>query len=178
MPENHIVYLIGFMGSGKSTAGKKLASSLGWTFVDLDKAIEEVEGSTIPEIFAEKGEDHFRQLESEMLRKLQLKQNTVISAGGGTPCFGDNIDFMLETGVTIYLKLTPGQLRSRLAGAQQERPLLKGLDSEGMLEFIREKLGSREKWYTRAEFIVDGFDPDIKYLQKIILGRLGGLKPG
>lgn len=177
MPENHIVYLIGFMGSGKSTAGKKLASSLGWAFVDLDKEIEEAAGSSIPEIFAEKGEDYFRNLESEMLRKLQSIGDTVISSGGGTPCFGTNMDFMLETGVTIYLKLTPGQLRSRLAGSQQERPLLKGLDNEGLLEFIKEKLAYREKWYSRAEFIVDGFDPDIKYLQMIIKGRLGGLKP-
>jgi len=173
MSPKKIVYLIGFMGSGKSTAGKKLASSLGWEFVDLDKKIEEITQLTIQEIFAEKGEDYFRNLESEMLQSLNSQSDTVVSAGGGTPCFGDNMDFMLDTGVTIYLKLTPGQLRSRLAGSKQERPLLKGLDDEAILEFIKERLSLREKWYSRAEFIVDGFDPDIKYLQNLIKARFG-----
>jgi shikimate kinase len=173
MSPKKIVYLIGFMGSGKSTAGKKLASSLGWEFVDLDKKIEEITQLTIQEIFAEKGEDYFRNLESEMLQSLHSQSDMVVSAGGGTPCFGDNMDFMLDTGVTIYLKLTPGQLRSRLAGSKQERPLLKGLDDEAILEFIKERLSLREKWYSRAEFIVDGFDPDIKYLQNLIKARFG-----
>jgi shikimate kinase len=175
MSANHIVYLIGFMGSGKSTAGKKLASSLGWSFVDLDKKIEETTGKTIAEIFSERGEEYFRKVESEMLKTLVSGDNTVISAGGGTPCHGNNMEFMSETGVTIYLKLTPGQLKSRLAGSHQERPLLKGLNEEEMLEFIKEKLAFREKWYSRAEIIADGFDPDIKYLQKIIKERLGSL---
>ena len=170
-PSNHIVYLIGFMGSGKSTAGKKLASSLGWAFVDLDKKIEETTGKKISEIFAEKGEAWFREFETEMLNTLQSFNNTVISAGGGTPCHGANMDYMLETGVTVYLKLTPGQLKSRLTGSQQERPLLKGLYDAELLEFIREKLSLREKWYSRAEYIVDGFDPDIKWLQNLILDR-------
>ena len=112
------------MGSGKSTAGKKLAASLGWAFVDLDKKIEQSTGKTIKEIFAESGEAHFRELEAEMLKTMQTYNNTVISAGGGTPCHGNNMDFMLESGVTVYLKLTPGQLKSRLAGSLQERPLL------------------------------------------------------
>ena len=159
------------MGSGKSTAGKKLASSLGWAFVDLDKKIEETTGKKISEIFAEKGEAWFREFETEMLNTLQSFNNTVISAGGGTPCHGANMDYMLETGVTVYLKLTPGQLKSRLTGSQQERPLLKGLNDAELLEFIREKLSLREKWYSRAEYIVDGFDPDIKWLQNLILDR-------
>lgn len=173
MTPGHIVYLIGFMGSGKSTAGRKLASALGWSFIDLDKKIEEITGKTIPEIFAERGEDHFRKVESEMLRNLQSCGNTVISAGGGTACYCDNMDHMLATGVTVYLKLTPGQLKSRLSGSQENRPLLRGLNDEAMLEFIREKLASREEWYNRAEIIIDGFDPDIKYLQKLIKDKLG-----
>jgi shikimate kinase len=172
-PSNNIVYLTGFMGSGKSTAGKKLAASLGWAFVDLDKKIEQSTGKTIKEIFAESGEAHFRELEAEMLKTMQTYNNTVISAGGGTPCHGNNMDFMLESGVTVYLKLTPGQLKSRLAGSLQERPLLKGLNDAELLEFIREKLSLREKWYSRAEIIVDGFDPDIKYLQSLIKERFG-----
>ena len=166
-----IVYLIGFMGSGKSTAGKKLASSLGWDFIDLDKKIEEAAGQRISMIFSEKGEDFFRMMESDVLKSLHSCNDTVVSAGGGTPCYGDNMDHMSETGVTVYLKMTPVQLRSRLAGSQQERPLIKGLDYEALLEFIKMRLSSREEWYSRAEFIIDGFDPDIKTLRKLILDR-------
>ena len=88
--------------------------------------------------------------------------NTVISTGGGTPCYGDNMDFMLETGLTLYLKLTPGQLKSRLSGTNGERPLIKDLGDEGLLSFIEEKLAVREKWYNRAELTFNGFDTDIR----------------
>ena len=172
MPLSHIVYMIGFMGSGKSTAGKKLASGLGWSFIDLDKKIEETTGEAIPEIFANHGESYFRNVESELLKNLTSHGDTVISAGGGTPCHGDNMDYMLSTGITIYLKLTPGQLKSRLSGSKDERPLLSGLTEETMLGFIKEKLAIREEWYNRAEIIIDGFDPDIKYLQNLVKERL------
>ena len=127
MPDNQIVYIIGFMGSGKSTAGKKLASLLGWSFIDLDKKIEEHTGKTIPEIFSQHGENYFRNVEAEVLRSLESQTKTVISTGGGTPCHGDNMDFMLETGLTLYLKLTSDQLKSRLSESKGERPLLKKL---------------------------------------------------
>jgi shikimate kinase len=172
MPLSHIVYMIGFMGSGKSTAGKKLASGLGWSFIDLDKKIEETTGKSIPVIFAENGEAYFRNAESELLKSLQSHGDTVISSGGGTPCHSNNMDFMLASGVTVYLKLNPAQLKSRLAGSQDSRPLLRGLNDEAMLEFIKEKLAIREEWYNRAEIIIDGFDPDIKYLQNLIKKRL------
>ena len=89
----------------RSTAGKKLASLLGWSFIDLDNKIEEHTGKTIPELFSKYGEDYFRNIESEVLRNLKSQTNTVISTGGGTPCYENNMDFMLETGLTIYLKL-------------------------------------------------------------------------
>src|SRR5664279_2631025 len=97
---NHIVYIIGFMGSGKSTAGKKLASLLGWSFIDFDKRIEEHTGKPISEIFSQHGENYFRNLETEILKNLKAETDTVISTGGGTPCYGDNMDYMLETGLT------------------------------------------------------------------------------
>jgi len=172
MPANQIVYIIGFMGSGKSTAGKKLASVLGWSFIDLDKRIEEVTGKTIPEIFSQHGEIYFRNVEAEVLRSLESQTKTVISTGGGTPCHGDNMDFMVKTGLTLYLKLTPGQLKSRLTESTHERPLIKGLTNDGLLAFIEEKLVSREKFYNRAEICVEGIDLDISALHYIVKSRL------
>jgi shikimate kinase len=164
MSSNQILYIIGFMGSGKTTAGKRLASLLNWSFVDLDKKIEEQTGLTIPEIFSLHGEDHFRKVEAEILKSLVTDSNTVISTGGGTPCYADNMKFMLETGFTIYLKLTPGQLVSRLNNSSDERPLIKNLTGESLLNFIEEKLAFREKWYEKSALIIDGFDLDIPNL--------------
>jgi shikimate kinase len=169
---SHRVYIIGFMGSGKSTAGKKLALLLGWSFIDLDKKIEEHAGRTISEIFSQHGENFFRNLETEVLKSLKSQTNTVISTGGGTPCHGGNMDYMLETGLTLYLKLTPGQLKSRLSGSKNERPLIKDLDKDTLQSFIEEKLACREKWYKRAEIILEGIDLDINLLLTLIKSRL------
>jgi shikimate kinase len=172
MAVNHIVYIIGFMGSGKSTAGKKLASLLGWSFIDLDKKIEESAGMTISEIFAQHGETYFRNIESELLKSLKSESDTVISTGGGTPCHADNMDFMLESGMTLYLKLTPGQLKNRLSESTAERPLIKGMDKDELLEFIKEKLVFRENWYNRAGIIVEGINLDIGLLESLVKSRL------
>ena len=166
------IYIIGFMGSGKTTAGKKLASLLGWSFVDLDKEIEEYSGKTIPEIFSQNGEDHFRKVESSVLKNFKNETNIVVSTGGGTPCNGDNMNYMLKTGLTIYLKLTPGQLKSRLVEAKAERPLIKDLNNNELLRFIEDKLSIREKWYNLAEITFNGIDLDINSKKSIILGYL------
>ena len=160
------------MGSGKSTAGKRLALQLGFPFIDLDKKIEEIYGMTIPEIFTLHGEDYFRKIESETLRNLLTSQGTVISAGGGTPCFDDNMEFMIRTGVTVYLRLTPGQLKSRIEGSTDQRPLIKDLKGDNLLKYIEEKLSFRESWYNRAEIITDGFNLDVNFLQNLIKSKL------
>lgn len=167
-----IVYIIGFMGSGKTTVGKKLASHLGWQFIDLDKKIEEHTGERIPEIFSKHGEAYFRVVESEMLRSLISEKQTVISTGGGTPCHDGNMDFMTGSGLTIYLRLTPGQLKSRLSEATEERPLIKNVGVENLLTFIEKKLGLREKWYNQAEITVDAFNLDIASLYSVVRYRL------
>ena len=159
------------MGSGKSTAGRKLAASMGWPFIDLDRKIEEVALKTIPRIFSEDGEEHFRKIESEVLRKLDNTKKTVVSTGGGTPCHGDNMDFMLKTGVTVYLKLAPVQLLNRLLASSGERPLIKNVPDDKLLGFIEEKLSHREQWYSKAELIVDGLNPDIEFLKSVINSR-------
>jgi shikimate kinase len=169
---NQIIYIVGFMGSGKTTAGKKLASLLGWSFVDLDKKIEEHEGKSIPEIFSQNGEDYFRKIESYLLRNLKTKSDTVISTGGGTPCYSDNMDFMLGNGLTLYLRLTPGELKSRLSESKGERPLIKDLDQKELLSFIEQRLSDREKWYERCDITIKGIDLDINLLCSIVKSRI------
>jgi shikimate kinase len=172
MLNSRIVYIIGFMGSGKTTAGKKLATMLGWSFIDLDKKIEEYTGKKIPELFLLNGEEYFRNIESELLRKLKSRKDVVISTGGGTPCHGENMDFMLETGLTVYLKLTPAQLKSRLSNSKGERPLIKDIANNELLDFIDNRLTLREKYYSRAEIQIDGFDMDYAFLHSVVKKNL------
>jgi shikimate kinase len=162
------IYLVGFMGSGKSTAGKNLAVLLNWEFIDLDEMVEKSAGATIPEIFQKEGEDYFRKMESEMLDRFKSSENVVISTGGGAPCYNDNMSFMLNTGLTIYLKMTPDQLFDRLAGATDLRPLVKNFDNDQLRGFIEEKLKMREEWYSMAEVTVDGMDLDANTLLSLI----------
>jgi shikimate kinase len=166
-----IVYLIGFMGSGKSTAGKKIASALDWKFIDLDKEIEHRTGKLIYNIFEEEGEEYFRKIESEILKDLSYYENAVISCGGGTPCFNSNMDFMLKNGLTVYLKMEAEQLKKRLANSHSIRPLIKNIDKDDLLTFISESLKDREKWYNLSETIINGQSIDIISLKEIILKK-------
>jgi shikimate kinase len=170
--KNRIIYIIGFMGSGKSTAGKKLASMLGWNFIDLDKCVEEYTGKSIPDIFAQNGEEYFRKTETKLLRNINTHTNSIISTGGGTPCYSDNMDFMLNSGLTLYLKLTPAQLKSRLTGSKTERPLIKNLNPQELQIFIEEKLAEREKWYDRSDITAVGPDLDINTLFTQVRSKL------
>ncbi len=164
------IFLIGFMGSGKSTLGRKLASHLGWKFIDLDEKIEGQTGMKIPEIFSSKGEFWFREKESELLHTLAGKTDIVVSTGGGAPCYADNIDFMNEEGLTVYLRLTPQQLEYRLKKSKTERPLIKNIEEKDLLNYIVEKLAEREKWYSQAAVIIDGIDNEDSYIISLING--------
>ena len=173
MSQYHILYIIGFMGSGKTTAGQKLASLLGWSFIDLDRKIEEHTGMKIPEIFSKSGEEHFRNIEAEILRSITTGSNTVVATGGGAPCYKDNMEFMLSTGLTLYLKMTSPQLASRLSASNDERPLIKNLEGRDLLDFIEMKLSEREEWYEKSHLITNGFDMDINDLHFLIKSNLG-----
>jgi shikimate kinase len=172
MFRSQIVYIIGFMGSGKSTAGKKLASLLGWSFIDLDKEIEEKAGMKIPKIFSVYGEEYFRSLETKVLRTLGSEKETLISTGGGTPCYDTNMDFMLDSGLTVYLKMTPEQLHSRLSESMGERPLIKDFTNERLFSYIKEKLAYREKWYNRSDITIEGLNIDICGLHSLVKANL------
>jgi len=166
------IYLIGFMGSGKSTVGKKLALSLKWSFIDLDEKIEAEAGMKIASIFSEKGELHFRHVESAVLKSLKNEENTIISTGGGTPCFNDNMDFMIGTGLTIYLKMAPAQLKVRLSRSSHERPLIKDIEKSELEGFIENKLTEREKWYSRSDVTFARFNGDFSDLYTLIKSKI------
>jgi shikimate kinase len=166
------IYLIGFMGSGKSTVGRKLAKNLGWSFIDLDRKIEEHTGKTISDIFTQNGENFFRKEEAEILKDIKSIEKAVIATGGGAPCFGNNMDQMLEAGLTIYLRMTPSQLQHRLSGISESRPLISKLNKDQLLDFIVDKLEIRETWYNRAELIIDAATLDLNSLSVLIRKNL------
>ena len=144
------VFLIGFMGSGKTTWGKKIANALQLPFVDLDHEIVENIGMSIPEYFKAHGEDNFRKLEQEYLQK-QSGRIAVISTGGGTPCFFDNMDWINKNGLSLYLYHTSKSLWWRLSQSDvNKRPVLKGLSGEELFDFIDSKLKEREPYYNQA----------------------------
>ncbi len=149
-----LVYLIGFMGSGKSTAGKKLANKLGFEFIDLDYLIEQDTGLSISEYFEKFGEEKFRELEGKMLHKTSLLDKAVISTGGGTPCFFDNMDTINKNGVSVYLKTDIPLIMSRLKGEKNQRPLIQNKTDEELRTYLSDLLAVREKYYEQAHIVV------------------------
>lgn len=149
------IILIGYMGAGKTTVGKALARELGLPFYDLDWYIEERFRRTIPQIFAEKGEEGFRRVEQHVLHEVAEFEDLIISSGGGTPCFFDNMEYMNRQAMTVYLKATPETLFQHLKMGKTERPLLKGKTDEELMDFIRSSLATREPFYSRARYTLD-----------------------
>jgi len=150
------IYLVGFMGSGKSTLGKRLARKLDYPFMDLDTEIEVAAGKSVAAIFDAHGEDWFREKERELLHRTVDLSRGVIATGGGTPYYFDNMDFMNAHGVTVYLKMSPLSLVHRLEYARKKRPLVSDLKGEELSRFVREKLESRAPFYNRAHCIIKG----------------------
>ena len=151
---NKAVFLIGFMGVGKTSLGKKLANKLKVPFLDTDDLLEEKVGMSIAEYFSNKGEEAFRKLEKELLTHYDFK-NAVVATGGGLPCFDDNIEVMNEIGTTVYLSRPAKELKQRLVNAKNQRPLIKELKDDELLEFIKSKLEERRPFYEKANFTLD-----------------------
>ena len=149
------IILIGYMGSGKTTVGKALSKETGMMFYDLDWYIESRMRKSVSQIFAEKGEDGFRKIEYNMLHEVAEFEDVIISCGGGTPCFFDNMDYLNQQGDVVYLKATPETLYKHLLMGKVERPLLKGKSSEELIAYITEHLKERAPFYEKARYTLD-----------------------
>ena len=149
------IILIGYMGAGKTTIGKTLAKQLGVPFYDLDWYIETRMRKKVKQIFDERGEEGFRIIEKNMLHEAAEFENVVLACGGGTPCFFDNMEYMVGQGDVVYLRGTPEVLFRHLKMGKGVRPLLLGKNDEELLEYIRENVKKREEFYTKANHIID-----------------------
>lgn len=149
------IILIGYMGAGKTTVGKELAKCLGVPFYDLDWYIETRMRKKVKEIFDERGEEGFRKIEHNMLHEVAEFEDVVISCGGGTPCFFDNMEYLNKQGDVVYLRGTPDVLFRHLKMGKGVRPLLLGKSDEELTAYIQEQLAIREKFYMQAKHIID-----------------------
>lgn len=162
------VFLIGFMGSGKSTIGIALAKRMGFDFLDLDKYIEKKEAKSIQQIFEKQGELVFRKKEKIALLEVCKKNNIVIATGGGTPCFFENMEIIKAKGKSIYLKIEEEELKERLVNQQTQRPLISNKSDEELQNFINSTLLEREDFYNQADFIINGKNTNTKAILKLL----------
>lgn len=159
MTDRSRIYLIGFMGSGKTTLGRMLARVLDYDFEDLDSMVTARAGKSIPEIFDEDGEESFRTLEREALRSTETFKNIIIATGGGTPCYFDNMQWMNTHGITLYLDFPKKVLLANLLPETSDRPLIAGKTPTELARYIDKKRAEREVFYLQARFRIE--DPEI-----------------
>lgn len=160
------VILVGFMGAGKTTLGKKIAKKMGLPFIDSDREIELRFQKSIGDIFTEHGESYFRSLESEYIESLNEQEEFVLSTGGGMPCFGRNMELLNELGTTFYLERSAKELAHRLYNAKKRRPLIEGLEEQELLAFIEERLSVREEYYRKSTVILLREEQTIEAIEK------------
>lgn len=154
------VFLIGYMGCGKTTLGEALARQMGLRFIDLDDYIEAQNSMSVAEIFDEKGEQRFREMETEALRDVAAMADVVISCGGGTPCYSNNMALMNEAGTTVWLTTSPERITSRLLLPEQKmkRPKIVHLPDEAVLPLVEKELLARASYYSKCQLQFDSTD--------------------
>lgn len=165
------IFLVGYMGCGKTHTGKRLSRKYNVDFIDLDAFIEQRFFKTISKIFEEKGEAEFRRIEKNMLEEVSQFENVIISTGGGTACFFDNMEKMNEMGETVYLQATPQELFDYLKNARQNRPLLRDKTDDELLQFIEDALKQREPFYLKAKHIVGAADESDVLFDQLLLDK-------
>ena len=156
------------MGVGKTTMGKRLAQRLNLKYGDLDEYIVKSENQSINEIFTQRGEPGFRELEREELIKI-TDSNILISTGGGTPCYFDNLDKMLKSGIVVWLTMEPKMLINRLVSGKANRPLLANLPEDEVLSFVENQLQEREAFYQKAHIHVDASNMNREKMDKLVI---------
>lgn len=154
------VFLVGFMGAGKSVIGRRLAKSLDLSFYDLDEEIESRYKMSVSSIFQKYDEACFRKLETSVLESFSDKDNFVLSCGGGTPCFGNNMELLNSLGTTIYIKLSAEELAGRIANSFHKRPLTEGKSETELAGYVEATLKSREPFYEKSKITIDGSNSD------------------
>lgn len=163
------IFLIGFMGSGKSFWGQQLAAAWQLPFFDLDALIEESEGMPVTQLFAEKGEEYFRYKEKELLSLVvHTHESFVLASGGGTPCFFNNIDFMREEGFVVWLQPELTVILERLLAEKSKRPLIRSIPDEELKSVIRKKMQDRKIYYEQAHLCISGSDWNLDHLMEQI----------
>lgn len=170
------IFLVGYMGCGKSSLGRKIAKAGGMQFVDMDSIIEEREGAAISDIFRYEGEEYFRKMERALIEELaQSEGDLVISTGGGAPAWQDNMQRMNQIGQSVYLRRTAQQIASRLSPhGRQKRPKLRGLNDEELVAFMTENMAQREPYYALATHSIDCASLSDEELVKKILTIVKG----
>ncbi len=163
------IFIIGFMTAGKSREGKRLAKLMKMKFIDLDRVIEANEKRTVSEIFTEKGEEYFRAKEGGALRAINTNENCIVSCGGGTPCFFDNMNWMLKQGIVVWLKISTEEILKRVGESKKKRPLLNNLNGVKLINFIQEKYNEREVFYSKAPIQINTENISIENLMQMIL---------
>lgn len=161
-------FIIGYKSSGKTTIGKKLAYRLNMEFIDLDKYIEDMTGSSVPEIYTSQGETEFRNIEWKALKQVVTKDNVIVSTGGGVPCHCDNMNLMEQYGEVIYLKMDNETLVSRLEKATSDRPIVKNKSREELQIYVKDLRNRCEHHYLRAKFIVDAKNLKLEELVSLL----------
>lgn len=155
MESKNLLFICGFMACGKTTHGKQLAKNIGYHFIDLDDYTETKFDQGITDLFKEKGEAEFRNIETESLKEcIRDNQKTIIALGGGTPCFNDNLALIKAAGKLVYLKMDPEALYKRVFGIKTQRPLLANQEDKEMLQYIENLLGTREAFYSQADLTI------------------------
>lgn len=162
------IFLVGYMGCGKTTLGKSLADQLGYNYADLDTDFEERYKISILNFFSRYGESLFRQIEQKLLHEYLASDDLVVATGGGTACHFDNMEFMLQHGITVYISLNPGQLAARLSVSGRKRPLLHLKQGVELVDHISGHLAQREFFYKRSHIIYDGTNPSADELADMI----------
>lgn len=164
------IFIVGYMGAGKSTVGKRLARKLDLPFIDLDDAFEQKYRYSIPNFFDHFGEEKFRELEHQLLNEIILNnQDAVISTGGGTASYFNNMELINDSGLSVYLKMSALSISHRLKMARKLRPVIREVQHEDMLEFIKKQLAERELFYNKARLSVKGENFDLEHLVEQII---------